>query len=110
MPNVLYVNHVEVRYRKDGGRYFGFIVCDDFESANMLDFEEESEVPTGIRGIVELCREEYHVNAIEPLRAQLRRGERRLPRRCRGGSRGARCDPCRGPRGLNPHVPTAAPP
>lgn len=65
MANVLYIDHVEVRYRKDGKLAFGFIVFDDFESDNVLCFDRENEVPTGIRGIVELCREEYFVNAID---------------------------------------------
>ena len=65
MPNILYIEHVEVRYRKDGRRAFGFMVFDDFESENVLCFDNENEVPRTLRGIVELCREEYCVNAID---------------------------------------------
>lgn len=67
MANVLHIDHVEVRYCKDGKRAFGFIVFDDFECDNVLCFESENEVPTSILGIVELCREEYLVNAIDLL-------------------------------------------
>ena len=67
MPNVLYIDHVEVRYRKNGKRAFGFLVHDDFECDNVLCFDAEADVPQTIRGIVELCREEYCVNAIDAL-------------------------------------------
>jgi hypothetical protein len=67
MPNVLYIDHVEVHYRKDGRRAFGFMVFDDFESENVLCFDAEADVPNSIPSIVELCREEYCVNAIEAL-------------------------------------------
>ena len=65
--NVLYIDHVEVCYRKDGSRAFGFIVFDNFECDNVLCFDAEAEVPQTIRAIVELCREEYCVNAIDAL-------------------------------------------
>ena len=65
--NVLYIDHVEVRYRKDGSRAFGFIVFDNFECDNVLCFDAEADVPQTLRGIVELCREEYCVNAIDAL-------------------------------------------
>lgn len=67
MANVLYIDHVEVRYRQDGRRAFGFLVHDDFECDNVLCFDAEADVPQTIRGIVELCREEYCVNAIDAL-------------------------------------------
>ena len=67
MPNVLYIDHVEVRYRKDGRRAFGFMVFDDFESENALCFDAEAEVPQTLRVIVEHCRSEYCVNAIDAL-------------------------------------------
>ena len=65
--NILHIEHVEVRYRKDGRRNFGFLVFDDFESDNVLGFDAEHHVPSTIRGIVEHCREEYCVNAIDAL-------------------------------------------
>ncbi len=65
--NTLHIEHVEVRYRKDGRCTFGFLVFDDFESDNVLGFDAEDEVPSTIRGIVEHCREEYCVNAIDAL-------------------------------------------
>lgn len=67
MSNTLYIDHVEVRYRKDGRLVHGLILFDDFECCNVLDFDEVSAVPTRIREIVELCRGEYHVNAIDLL-------------------------------------------
>ena len=39
--NTLHIEHVEVRYRKDGRRTFGFLVFDDFESDNVLGFDAE---------------------------------------------------------------------
>ena len=67
MSNNLYIDHVEVRYLKDDRRAFGILLHDDFECCNVLDFADEADVPTAIRGIVELCREEYYVNAIDLL-------------------------------------------
>lgn len=65
MSNVLHIDRVEVRYRKDGRRAFGFLFFDDFESDNVLCFEAEHHVPGTLRGLVELCREEYCVNSID---------------------------------------------
>ena len=65
MPNVLYIDHVEARYRKDSKRAFGFIVFDDCESDNVLCPDRENEVLTGIRDVVEFCRKEYIFNAID---------------------------------------------
>lgn len=67
MSNSLHIDHVEVRYRRDGRLVHGLILFDDFECCNVLDFDEASAVPTGIREIVELCCVEYHVNAIDLL-------------------------------------------
>jgi hypothetical protein len=63
--NALHIDRVEVRYRKDGRRAYGFLLHDDFESDNVLCFEAEHHVPDTLRGLVELCREEYFVNAID---------------------------------------------
>lgn len=63
--NVLHIDRVEVRYRKDGKRAFGFLLFDNFESDNVLGFDEEQHVPNTLRGLVEHCREEYCVNAID---------------------------------------------
>ena len=67
MSNALHINRVEVRYRKNGRRAFGFLLFDDFESDNVLCFDDENDVPRTLRGLVELCREEYCVNAIDLL-------------------------------------------
>jgi hypothetical protein len=67
MSNALHIDRVEVRYRKDGRRAFGFLLYDDFESDNLLCFDAEGDVPRTLRGLVELCREEYFVNAIDLL-------------------------------------------
>jgi hypothetical protein len=65
--NALYIDRVEVRYRKNGRSAFGFLLFDDFESDNVLCFERAGDVPSTVRGVVELCREEYCVNAIDLL-------------------------------------------
>jgi hypothetical protein len=65
--NALYIDRVKVRYRKNGRSAFGFLLFDDFESDNVLCFDAEGDVPRTLRGLVELCREEYCVNAIDLL-------------------------------------------
>lgn len=67
MSNALHIDRVEVRYRTDGRRAFGFLLCDDFESDNVLCFDAESDVPRTLRGLVELCRAAHFVNAIDLL-------------------------------------------
>jgi len=67
MSNALHIDRVEVRYCKDGRRAYGFLLFDDFESENVLCFDAETDVPRTLRGLVELCREEYCVNAIDLL-------------------------------------------
>jgi hypothetical protein len=67
MSNALHIDRVDVRYIKDGRIAHGLLLFDDFESDQMLCFEAENDVPRTLRGIVEACREEYRVNAIDLL-------------------------------------------
>jgi hypothetical protein len=72
--NALYIDRVKVRYRKNGRSAFGFLLFDDFESDNVLCFDAEGDVPRTLRGLVELCREEYCVNAIDLFERSVRDG------------------------------------
>jgi len=63
--NALHIDHVEVRYRKDGRLVHGVLLHDDFECDNLLCFDAAAFVPQTIRDIVIFCRDEHCVNAID---------------------------------------------
>ena len=65
MSNALHIDHVEVRYRKDGRLVHGVLLYDDFECDNLLCFDAAVFVPQTIRDIVIFCRDEHCVNAID---------------------------------------------
>jgi hypothetical protein len=64
MSDTLVIGRVAVRYPKDGRVVHGFLLMDDEETEAVLCFDEETDVPQTIRGLVEVCREEHYHTAM----------------------------------------------
>lgn len=64
MSNRLYVDAVQVRYlRKDaseGHELFGFLVGDDYDQYEVLDFNSEKDIPENLDGFLRHCLDEDH--------------------------------------------------
>jgi hypothetical protein len=64
MSDTLAIGRVAVRYPKDGRVSHGFLLMDDEETEAVLCFDAEADVPLTVRGLVEVCREEYYPTAL----------------------------------------------
>ena len=64
MSDTLAMGRVAVRYPKDGRETHGFLLMDDEETEAVLCFDAEADVPQTVRGLVEVCREEYYPTAL----------------------------------------------